>query len=87
MTCACGVGGPRPICAFCRKTVDLIKSRRCVACTAPVFDGDTSRIEGRCAECRSRNVVLSAPTRRLLHLAANARYYGYDSPLSQKLAA
>jgi len=74
MSCPCGVTTHRQLCAYERRTVELIKARRCVACAGPVFDMDTERVEGRCAECRSRNVRLSAPTRYLLHLAAVSRY-------------
>lgn len=72
--CLCGVTTDRRLCAYERRTVALVKSRRCVACTQPVFDQDTQRLEGRCATCRERNVRLSPSTRRLLHQAANARY-------------
>jgi hypothetical protein len=74
MRCRCGLRTGRQFCAYERRTIELIKSRRCVACGAPVFDVDTVRVEGRCAECRGRNVRLSPSTKYLLHLAAVSRY-------------
>ena len=71
---ACGLPTPTRLCRFDQRTVELIRSRRCVACRGPVFDQDTQRVEGRCAECRVRNVRLGRATNYLLHLAAQARY-------------
>jgi hypothetical protein len=71
----CGIGTTRPhLCNFCQRTVELIRSQRCVSCTATLDQLDTLRQEGRCAKCRSRNVKVAAGTRRLLLLAAKARY-------------
>jgi hypothetical protein len=71
---ACGLWTSNRLCQFCRTTVGLIKAHRCVSCTEPINGHDTLRHEGRCAECRSRNVVVSAATRGLLILAARARW-------------
>lgn len=71
--CACGVRTRSTYCAFCRRTMRLIRERRCVACTGPVTDW-TERIEGRCDHCRSRGVVMCDATKRLLILASKARY-------------
>ncbi len=70
--CPCGVRSTARLCAFCRRTVTLFQSDRCVTCTIPMIRDDDARIEGRCAECRSRNVKYSPATRWLMHLAANA---------------
>jgi len=59
-------------CGYCRTTIRLIRERLCVLCRAPV--ADSSRDEGRCAECRSRQIATSRATARLLVLAAKARY-------------
>jgi hypothetical protein len=74
MTCCCGVRTAEPYCAYCRRTIELIRLGRCVSCRAAVQPGDSVRVEGLCAECRERHVALSKPTRRLLRLAAKARY-------------
>jgi hypothetical protein len=79
MTCCMVRLAPgRRHCAYCRRTIRLIRERRCVSCAAPVLDEDTERFEGLCARCRGRflgrHLTLSAPTRRLLALAARARY-------------
>lgn len=72
----CGIVLPAGVrhCAYCRTTIRLIRGRLCVLCMAPVGD-DTLRDEGRCAECRSRNVKVSRETAHLLRLAAKARQY------------
>lgn len=71
--CPCGVTTRHTYCAFCRRTIRLIRERACVTCAEPVTDW-TSRIEGRCDRCRSRGVAMGPATRRLLILAAKARY-------------
>ena len=70
----CRVFTTRATCYFCSRTVAAIRERRCVSCLGPVNDADSMHVEGRCAECRSRNVQVSGPTRCLLLLAAKARY-------------
>lgn len=65
---------PRKLCHYCAKTVALIQADRCVACQGPLDRTIELRFEGRCADCRSLNVVLSQPTRTLLALASRARY-------------
>ena len=77
---ACGLPTSRQLCHFCSRTVELVKDDRCVSCTEPVHREDDARIEGLCAECRSRFVghrgsALSTGTRAVLRLAANARYW------------
>ena len=76
MTCLCGarVSENRRHCAFCRRTIALIRDARCVSCAGRIHPGDSERVEGLCAECRSRHVPLGAATRRLLRQAARARY-------------
>lgn len=73
---ACGLPTPNRLCAFDARTVELIKRRRCVACKEPVFDADSERVEGRCAECRTRQVRVCDSTRWLLRQAAKARTDG-----------
>jgi hypothetical protein len=70
--CPCGVRSTSRLCAFCRRTVALFQADRCVTCTIPMIRDEDARIEGRCAECRSRNVRYSTSTRWLMHLAVNA---------------
>lgn len=70
--CAATANGD--LCRFCERTVELIKSGRCVTCTEPIARVDDARIEGRCVECRVRNVRLGSATKHLLGLAARARY-------------
>lgn len=74
-TTCCGVHLPQGgrHCAYCRRTILLIRERRCVTCTAPVVD-TPDRAEGRCHDCLRRQVRLSPATRRLLVLASKARY-------------
>ena len=77
MSCRiCRAFTPRSMCYFCTRTVAAIRERRCVSCLGPVNDADSAgaRVEGRCAECRSRNAQVSGPTRRLLMMASRARY-------------
>lgn len=63
-------------CAFCRRTVALIKSRRCVACAAEIQPFDSRRHETLCADCRSRGVAVGRGTRWLQLMAAQARHNG-----------
>lgn len=73
---ACGQRDPASLlCHFCARTRDLILADRCVSCCEPVDRDFDARVEGRCAECRSRNVIVSHGTRWLLNQAAAARYY------------
>ncbi len=71
----CNVQTFHRLCHFCRKTVALIRAGRCVSCQEMVQSVDFQKAQGKCGECLSRNKRLSFATRRLLHLAANARYY------------
>lgn len=76
-TCrTCGLPTLRRLCHFCSRTVALVKTDRCVACAGPLSRRDDQRVEGKCVECRSRCVALSAGTREILRLAARARYQG-----------
>lgn len=70
----CGVWTVRPLCQFCEKTADLIRSRRCVFCEAPVLDQDAERIQGKCGDCLSRNHRSGPATRWLLRQYTKARY-------------
>lgn len=71
---ACGLPTFRDLCHFCSRTVALYRSGSCVACVVPVSPLDALRVEGRCEDCRSRNVVLSNGTHRILKWAAQARH-------------
>jgi len=73
MCCGIRLAEGRRHCGYCLTTLRLIRERLCVVCYAPVGD-DTTRQEGRCAECRSRNVTLSRASARLLRLAAKTRH-------------
>jgi len=76
MTTCCGLTlqpGKRH-CAYCQRTIELIRAGRCVACRVTIHPGDSQRCEGLCSECRERHVTVSASTRRLLRLSAQARY-------------
>jgi len=72
---ACGLFVDRDLCAFCRRTVRLIRSQRCVSCTGPVSATETIRQQGRCSDCRHDNVRMSAATRLLLKEHADSRYH------------
>lgn len=74
-TCDCGASVPagRRHCAFCRRTIRLVRERRCVACTEPVEDYGR-HVYGLCWACLHRHVRVGAATRRLLLQAATARY-------------
>jgi hypothetical protein len=75
MTC-CGVSllpGGR-YCAYCRRTIALIRSERCVTCTEPVVPEYAERVEGQCRACRDKRVRMSRASARLLQMASHARY-------------
>lgn len=73
MTCRCGARTGLTHCAFCRRTIALIRSESCVTCTRPVIPEYEERVEGQCRTCRDRGVRPCAATRRLLRQAAAAR--------------
>lgn len=74
MTCtACGLPTLRPLCHFCRRTLGLIRTRRCVSCTEPIVD-DGERKQGKCWACLGRAHRSCAGTRYLLNVSADARY-------------
>lgn len=70
---ACGLPTPRRLCLFCLRTAELIRSRRCVSCMAPIVD-DSERRQGKCWGCLGRAHRSSAGTRYLLNASADARY-------------
>lgn len=72
--CACGASTASTNCAFCRRTIALIRAGRCVTCTRQVVPEYEERVEGQCRACRERRVRTGAATRRLLKLASAARY-------------
>lgn len=86
---ACGLetGHESRLCAFCRRTKDLIVSRRCVTCTTWILDDYNTRIEGQCMTCRRDRTAMCAGTRWLLLQAAQARYLGRQFALVDHRAA
>lgn len=59
------------LCHFCRRTAELIRTFRCVACARPLLSGWSKRHEGKCWDCR--RVRVSQGTVYLLNAASRAR--------------